>query len=57
AVESPEQPNRKVVASFVLSGISVSVPSGGLTALVGPSGAGEPSVGSLLARLYDAAAG
>ncbi|MBC8453404.1 MAG: ABC transporter ATP-binding protein [Chloroflexi bacterium] len=57
AVESTEQPNRKVDAPFMLSGINFSVPSGGLTALVGPSGAGKTSVGYLLARLYDAAAG
>jgi ATP-binding cassette subfamily B protein len=39
--------------SFTLSNIDFSVPSGGLTALVGPSGAGKTSVGYLLARLYD----
>jgi ATP-binding cassette subfamily B protein len=33
------------------------VPSGGLTALVGPSGAGKTSVGYLLARLYDTDSG
>jgi len=43
--------------SFTLSNIDFSVPSGGLTALVGPSGAGKTSVGYLLARLYDADTG
>jgi ATP-binding cassette, subfamily B, bacterial len=47
---TPESP-------FSLSGINFSVPSGGLTALVGPSGAGKTSVGYLLARLYDADSG
>ena len=42
---------------FKLKDISFSVPSGGLTALVGPSGAGKTSVGYLLARLYDADSG
>ena len=44
-------------APFKLDGIDFSVPSGGLTALVGPSGAGKTSVGYLLARLYDADSG
>ncbi len=44
-------------APFTLNEISFSVPSGGLTALVGPSGAGKTSVGYLLARLYDADSG
>ena len=44
-------------APFTLNDISFSVPSGGLTALVGPSGAGKTSVGYLLARLYDADSG
>ncbi|MEE8046476.1 MAG: ABC transporter ATP-binding protein, partial [Dehalococcoidia bacterium] len=42
---------------FALRDISFAVPSGGLTALVGPSGAGKTSVGYLLARLYDADSG
>jgi ATP-binding cassette, subfamily B, bacterial len=45
---------KNVENPFALSGIDFSVPSGGLTALVGPSGAGKTSVGYLLARLYDA---
>jgi ATP-binding cassette subfamily B protein len=44
-------------SSFMLDDIDFSVPSGGLTALVGPSGAGKTSVGYLLARLYDADSG
>jgi ATP-binding cassette subfamily B protein len=42
---------------FALRDINFAVPSGGLTALVGPSGAGKTSVGYLLARLYDADTG
>ncbi|MDG0869128.1 ABC transporter ATP-binding protein [Candidatus Lucifugimonas marina] len=48
---------RKTDSLFKLSDISFSVQSGGLTALVGPSGAGKTSVGYLLARLYDADSG
>ena len=44
-------------AAFTLNDINFLVPSGGLTALVGPSGAGKTSVGYLLARLYDADSG
>ena len=44
-------------STFALRGIDFTVPSGGLTALVGPSGAGKTSVGYLLARLYDVDAG
>ena len=49
-IESPKDES----APFTLNDINFSVPSGGLTALVGPSGAGKTSVGYLLARLYDA---
>jgi ATP-binding cassette subfamily B protein len=42
---------------FALRDITFAVPSGGLTALVAPSGAGKTSVGYLLARLYDADSG
>lgn len=48
---------KPVDAPFNLRDIDFSVPSGGLTALVGPSGAGKTSVGYLLARLYDADTG
>ena len=44
-------------APFALRDIDFAVPSGSLTALVGPSGAGKTSVGYLLARLYDADTG
>ena len=51
------RPRLTAESPFSLSGINFSVPSGGLTALVGPSGAGKTSVGYLLARLYDADSG
>lgn len=51
------RPQIAAESPFSLSGINFSVPSGGLTALVGPSGAGKTSVGYLLARLYDADSG
>lgn len=54
--KKPEDSNKRE-APFELSDITFSVPSGGLTALVGPSGAGKTSVGYLLARLYDAESG
>ena len=38
-------------------GISFAVPSGGMTAFVGPSGAGKTTVFSLIERFYDADAG
>ena len=52
-----EAPNPNGDAPFALHDISFAVPSGSLTALVGPSGAGKTSVGYLLARLYDADTG
>jgi len=51
------RPRLTAESPFSLSGINFSVPSGGLTALVGPSGAGKTSVGYLLARLYDTDSG
>jgi ATP-binding cassette subfamily B protein len=57
AQESSDEPDHNVEVPFMLSDIDFSVPSGGLTALVGPSGAGKTSVGYLLARLYDADSG
>jgi len=51
------RPRHTAESPFSLSGINFSVPSGGLTALVGPSGAGKTSVGYLLARLYDTDSG
>jgi ATP-binding cassette subfamily B protein len=52
-IESPKDES----AAFTLNDINFLVPSGGLTALVGPSGAGKTSVGYLLARLYDVDSG
>lgn len=51
--EASDQTKADVDSPFGLRDISFAVPSGGLTALVGPSGAGKTSVGYLLARLYD----
>ncbi len=41
----------------VLAGLSFDVPSGTLTALVGPSGAGKTTITGLVTRLYDPTAG
>ena len=41
----------------VLNGVSFTAPSGQLTALVGPSGAGKTTITNLAARLYDPDAG
>jgi ATP-binding cassette, subfamily B, bacterial len=41
----------------VLDDVSFVVPSGTMTALVGPSGAGKTTITSLVSRLYDATAG
>ena len=41
----------------VLHGVSFTVPSGRLTALVGPSGGGKTTITALAARLYDPDAG
>jgi ATP-binding cassette subfamily B protein len=50
ALPAPEhaEPGRDV-----LSGVSFRAPSGQLTALVGPSGAGKTTITALVARLYD----
>ena len=37
----------------VLKGIDLDVPSGSITAVVGASGSGKSTIGSLLLRLYD----
>ncbi len=42
---------------LVLQNITFAVPSGTMTALVGPSGAGKTTITQLLARLYDANSG
>ena len=41
----------------VLSDVSLTVPPGTMTALVGPSGAGKTTITSLVGRLYDATEG
>ena len=41
----------------VLNGVSFTVPSGRMVALVGPSGAGKTTITSLAARLYDVSGG
>jgi ATP-binding cassette subfamily B protein len=50
ALRSPERPG---AAAGVLHGVSFRAPSGQLTALVGPSGAGKTTITALAARLYD----
>jgi ATP-binding cassette subfamily B protein len=50
-------PERTDAARNVLSGVSFIAPSGKLTALVGPSGAGKTTITHLAARLYDPDAG
>jgi ATP-binding cassette subfamily B protein len=46
-------PERRDAAAGVLHGVSFRAPSGQLTALVGPSGAGKTTITALAARLYD----
>ena len=50
ALPAPERSN---AAAGVLHGVSFRAPSGKLTALVGPSGAGKTTITALAARLYD----
>jgi ATP-binding cassette, subfamily B, bacterial len=50
ALPSPERPSS---GAGVLHGVSFRAPSGQLTALVGPSGAGKTTITALAARLYD----
>ena len=50
-------PERTDASRNVLSGVSFRAPSGQLTALVGPSGAGKTTITNLAARLYDPDAG
>jgi len=47
------QPERAGSAAGVLHDVSFRAPSGQLTALVGPSGAGKTTITALAARLYD----
>ncbi|MGH3200542.1 MAG: ABC transporter ATP-binding protein [Streptosporangiaceae bacterium] len=46
-------PERLASAAGVLHDVSFTAPSGQLTALVGPSGAGKTTITALAARLYD----
>ncbi len=46
-------PERAGAGQDVLRGVSFTAPSGKLTALVGPSGAGKTTITHLVARLYD----
>jgi ATP-binding cassette, subfamily B, bacterial len=50
ALPTPERP---ASGAGVLHDVSFTAPSGQLTALVGPSGAGKTTITSLAARLYD----
>jgi len=50
ALSAPERP---ASAAGVLHDVSFRAPSGQLTALVGPSGAGKTTITALAARLYD----
>jgi ATP-binding cassette, subfamily B, bacterial len=50
ALPAPERP---AAAAGVLHEVSFTAPSGRLTALVGPSGAGKTTITALAARLYD----
>src|ERR1700723_3053592 len=50
ALRAPERP---ASAAGVLPDVSFRAPSGQLTALVGPSGAGKTTITALAARLYD----
>jgi len=54
ALPAPERPN---AGAGVLHEVSFRAPSGKLTALVGPSGAGKTTITALAARLYDPNAG
>jgi ATP-binding cassette, subfamily B, bacterial len=54
ALPAPERPNS---GAGVLHEVSFRAPSGQLTALVGPSGAGKTTITALAARLYDPDAG
>ena len=49
--------NGDIVQRLALDGISLEIPPGQLTALVGPSGAGKTSMAYLIPRLYDATEG
>src|ERR1700753_2090794 len=48
-----KQPERTDAAACVLHDISFTAPAAKLTALVGPSGAGKPTIPQLVSRMYD----
>jgi ATP-binding cassette, subfamily B, bacterial len=47
----------QIESGEILKGISFNVPSGTLTAIVGPSGAGKTTISALVPRLYDVTSG
>jgi ATP-binding cassette subfamily B protein len=47
----------QIESGEILRGISFKVPSGTLTAIVGPSGAGKTTISALVPRLYDVTSG
>jgi ATP-binding cassette subfamily B protein len=47
----------QIESGEILRGVSFSVPSGTLTAIVGPSGAGKTTISALVPRLYDVTGG
>jgi ATP-binding cassette subfamily B protein len=47
----------QIESGEILKGVSFKVPSGTLTAIVGPSGAGKTTISALVPRLYDVTSG
>jgi ATP-binding cassette subfamily B protein len=47
----------QIESGEILKGVSFNVPSGTLTAIVGPSGAGKTTISALVPRLYDVTSG
>ena len=47
----------QIESGEILKGISLEVPAGSFTAIVGPSGAGKTTISALLPRLYDVTSG
>lgn len=56
SLESVAKPET-IDSGEILKGISFTVPSGTMTALVGSSGAGKTTISALIPRLYDVSAG
>ncbi len=56
SLESIAKPET-IESGEILKGISFTVPSGTMTALVGSSGAGKTTISALIPRLYDVSAG